>query len=457
MPIALDVSPDYRIMLVALVATMVAATLAGAIPAFRATGASLQSALATTGRTIGNRSDQRITRALVGLQLALSLLLVGGAGLMLRTLVRLSSVDLGFEPENVVVLEVTHEGGRGFFGMEDDTDEANRLAALYSGLENTLSSLPGVRSASLSWLGLFGGNDVGTRVGIVDQDGDNPPSTRVDYVSNRYFETVGMQILRGRGFEVTDSRTGPKVAVVNEAFVRERFRGGDPLGRRLKFVWPPQLAEPFTIVGVVRDSKYNNLREDRTEPMLWTPLVQAPIRISAVTFRVEPGSEATVLRESQRALATVDPDIMVRRQTTLAGQVARTVARERLLLGLAAVYGALAMGLAAIGLYGTLAHAVTRRTREIGVRLALGARSRAVLGQVVGDALRLAVWGVVSGAPLALAAGYALQSFLFGVEPYDLAALGGASIVLTLVAILAAYVPARRASRVNPIEALRYE
>jgi ABC-type antimicrobial peptide transport system permease subunit len=191
--------------------------------------------------------------------------------------------------------------------------------------------------------------------------------------------------------------------------------------------------------------------------MMWTPLGQATFQIKWVELRIERGSQAAVVREAQRALRAADGQLMIRQVTTLSAQVAQTTARERLLLGLASGFGGLALLLAAIGLYGTLAHAVARRTREIGVRLALGAQRGAVLRMVVGDALRLALWGLLAGVPLALAAGYALQGFLFGVEPHDVVALSGACFVLTLVAALAAYVPARKASRVHPIEALRYE
>ena len=456
LPTALAAAPDHRVLLIALAATTLAALLAGALPALRATDVNLLPAIGGAGRTAGDRSGQRIARTLVALQLALSLLLVSGAGLLLRTLVRLGSVDPGFETERVVVFQVTHEGGRGF-GKSDAKEEVDRLATLYAALDGQLSALPGVRSAGLSWLGLFGGNDLWTRVGVVEQPDADPRNARVDYVSGRYFETVGMQILRGRGFSTADGADAPKAAVVNEAFVRERFGGGEALGHRLAYVEQAQIGELFTIVGVVRDSKYNNLREERAEPMVWAPLAQAPIRISTVTLRVEPGAQATVAGEARRALTAADPRFMVRGETTLMAQVARTTARERLLLGLASAFGGLALLLAAIGLYGTLAHSVARRTREIGVRLALGAQRDAVLGKVIGEALRLAGWGLLAGAPLALAAGYALRGFLFGVEPHDFAALSGACATLTLVAALAAYVPARRASRVNPIEALRYE
>jgi predicted permease len=456
LPIALETAPDRRVLLVAFAATMLAALLAGALPALRLTGRSLHAAIAGAGRTTGTRSGQRLAGVLVISQLALSLLLVSGAGLLLRTVVQLASVDPGFDPEQVVLLEVRHEQGRESHGEVDEATEKARLAALYLSLENELRSLPGVRSASLSWLGLFGGSDLWLRL-IDSENPEDRRNARVDYVTPGYFDTVGMRLLLGRGFTPADREGAPRVAVINEALARQRFADGEVLGRRLALAYRGEESRPFTIVGIVADSKYNDLRESEIEPMMWTPLAQATFQIKSVALRVERGAEADVTREARRALMAADDQIMVRNVTTLSAQVAQTTARERLLLGLASGFAALALLLAAIGLYGTLAHAVARRTREIGVRLALGAQRATVLRMVISDALRLAMWGLLIGAPLALAAGFALRSFLFGVEPHDVAALSGACIVLSLVAALAAYVPARKASRVSPIEALRCE
>ncbi|MEX2302035.1 MAG: ABC transporter permease [Bryobacterales bacterium] len=456
LPVALETAPDQRVLFAALAATMLAALLAGALPALRLTGQSLQAAISTAGRTIGSRPGQRLARALVSSQLALSLLLVSGAGLLLRTVVQLASVDAGFDPAQVVLLSVNHEKGRDNHGEVDEAPEKARLAALYASLESELNSLPGVRSASLSWLGLFGGSDLWLRL-IDPENTEDRRDGRVDYVSPGYFDTVGMRVLRGRGFTAADGASAPRVAVVNETLARQRFGQGEALGRRLALDYRGEADRPFTIVGIVGDSKYNDLREAKIEPMMWTPLGQATFHIKSVALRIDRGTQAAVVRETQRVLRAADNELMVRQVTTLSDQVAQSTARERLLLGLASGFGGLALLLAAIGLYGTLTHAVARRTREIGVRLALGAQRGTVLRMVVGDALRLALWGLLAGVPLALAAGYALRGFLFGVEPYDAVALSGACFVLTLVATVAAYVPARKASRVNPIEALRYE
>jgi predicted permease len=401
-------------------------------------------------------SGQRLTRGLVAAQLALSLLLVSAAGLLLRTMVYLAGIDPGFIPDHVVMLEVRDEAPRPSFNSVETSDQKARRAERYRVLEERLSTVPGIRSASVSWLGLFSTNDLWLPMIDPDRPEDRPLG-RIDYVSARYFDTMGMQILRGRGFTAADREGAPRVAVVNETLARARFGSQDPLGRRLALDYRGEEQRPFTIVGLVRDSKYNDLREDKTKPMMWVPLAQAPQAVSSIALRTLPGMEAAVTRAAEDALRATDPDIMVRKATTLSAQVASNTTRERLLLGLSSGFAVLAVLLAAVGLYGTLAYAVSRRTREIGVRLAFGAQRGAVLWMVLGEALRLAAIALVIGVPVAIAAGYSLRAFLFGVTPLDPAALAGASVVLLLAALLAAYVPARRASAVDPIVALRWE
>jgi ABC-type antimicrobial peptide transport system permease subunit len=207
----------------------------------------------------------------------------------------------------------------------------------------------------------------------------------------------------------------------------------------------------------VRDSKYNDVREVKTEPMIWVPISQAPYRISSVALRVEGGAEGAAARHAAGVLRAIDRNLMVRRVTTLPAEIGRNTARERLLLGLSSGFGVLAVLLAGVGLYGTLSYAVGRRTREIGVRLAFGAQRRAILGMVLGDAMKLVVAAFVVGFPLALAGGYSLRAFLFGVGPLDPVAIAGSCLVLALIALLAAYVPAKRAAAGDPMVALRWE
>jgi predicted permease len=452
--IALDARVDWRVIGVAIGATTVAALFAGILPGVRLSRASLQTGMTSSGRT-ATRRTQWLTRGLVTAQLALSLLLVTAASLLLRTVVHIAGIDPGFRPDHVVVLSVTDETPGSSFGNVDSPAMKAQRAALYQSVDERLNTLPGVRSASVSWLGLFSNNDLWLPLIDADQQTDRAMG-RVDYVSCRYFETTGMEILRGRSFNDRDREGTERVAIVNESLARARF-GGDALGRRLSLDYSGEQDRPFTIVGIVRDSKYNNLREKKTEAMMWAPITQAPFRMSAVSLRTEPGAEGTVARQAQEVLRTIDPQLMVRQTTTLAAEVNRKTSRERLLLGLSSGFGLLALLLAGVGLYGTLAQAVSRRTREIGVRMALGAQPGSVSRMFLIDALKLAGFGLAVGFPIARLFSSSLTAFLFEVTPMDPAAFVGAATVLTLSALAAAFLPARRAASVDPIVALRAE
>jgi len=453
--IVIDAHPDARVLGVALALTATAALVAGVLPALRLSGTALQSGLASGSRTT-IASGHRLGRALVTAQLAMSLLLVSAAGLLLRTIVHMAGIDPGFTPAHVVMLNVRDEAPKASFGGVDDAARKAQRAERYRVLDERLNAVPGVRAASVSWLGLFSTQDLW--LPLIDPDRpDNRPLARIDYVSARYFDTMGMQILRGRDFADGDREGAPRVAVINETLARARFGAGDPLGRRLTLDFQGEQQRPFTVVGVVRDSKYNDLKDSRLNPMIWVPIAQAPIPISSISLRTVPGVETSVARRAEEVLRATDPNIMVRSTTTLSAQIAGKTSRERLLLGLSGGFAALAILLAAVGLYGTLAYMVNRRTREIGVRLAFGARRDTILRMVVGDALRLTAVALVVGVPLSLAVGYSLRAFLFGVTPTDPAALAGACLVLTIATLLAAYIPARRAAAVDPIVALRCE
>jgi predicted permease len=451
----IDAAPDARVLGFALTLTVAAALVAGVMPALRLSRTTLQSGLGSGNRTT-MASGRRLQRVLVTAQLAMSLLLASAAGLLLRTVVHLAGVDPGFAPAHVVMLDVRDEAPRPSFGGVDDAARKARRAERYRVLDERLNAVPGVQAASLSWLGLFSMQDLW--LALIDPERpDDRPNARVDYVSARYFDTMGMPILRGRGLRDSDVEGTLRVAVINETLARVRFGAADPLGRRIALDYQGEQQRPFTVVGVVRDSKYNDLRSSRPNPMIWVPIAQAPSPLSSISLRTVPGAEASVARSAEEVLRATDPDIMVRRTTTLSAQVAGKTSRERLLLAFSSGFAVLALLLAAVGLYGTLAYTVNRRTREIGLRLAFGARPGTILRMVVGDALRLAAVALVVGVPLSLAIGYALRAFLFGVTPTDPTALAGACLVLTIVTLLASYLPARRAAAVDPVVALRCE
>ena len=450
-----DARPDARVLGLALALTVTAALVAGVLPALRLSRTTLQSGLASSSRTT-TASGRWLQRLLVTAQLAMSLLLVSASGLLLRTIVHLAGIDPGFAPAHVVMLNVRDEAPQASFGGVDDAARKAQRAARYHLLDERLNAMTGVEAASVSWLGLFSMQDLW--LPLIDPDrADDRPNARVDFVSERYFETMGMQIRRGRGFRESDREGTPRVAVINQTLAQIRFRGTDPLGRRIALDFRGEEQRPFIVVGVVRDSKYNDLRDSRPNPMIWVPIAQAPFPMSSISLRTVPGAEAAVARGAEEVLRATDRDIMVRSTTTLSAEIAGKTSRERLLLGLSSGFAALAILLAAVGVYGTLAYAVNRRTREIGVRLAFGARRGTILRMVVGDALRLTAGAFVFGVPLSLVIGQSLRAFLFGVAPTDATALAGACVVLTIATLLAAYVPARRAAAVDPIVALRCE
>jgi predicted permease len=452
--LTLDTHADQRVIAAAIAATGLAALLAGILPAFRLSRVPLYADMTANGRAIGGRG-QRLMRVLVAAQLTMSLLLTMAAILLLQTVVHLTRIDPGFQPDHVAMLEIRDETPAFTPGAEETAEQRAQRAAIYDTLEERLNGIRGVRAASMSWLGLFSANDRSLNVSDADQP-NNRGEARIDYVSPRYFETVGMQIVRGRGISDRDREGSERVAVVNEAMARARFNG-EAVGHRLTLDYVGERDRPFTVVGVVRDAKYNSLRETKSAPMIWAALAQAPYRISSVTLRTEPGAEAAALREAEAVLKATNVNFMVRRTMMLAAEIEQTTARERLLVRISSGFAAVAVLLAAIGLYGTVTYAVRRRTREIGVRMAFGASPMAVLRLVLRDALTLAVVAIVVGAPLAIGLGFVLRPLLFGVTPIDPVAIIAGSALLTGVAVVAAYLPARRAATVDPVIALRWE
>ncbi|HKH71704.1 MAG TPA: ABC transporter permease [Vicinamibacterales bacterium] len=455
---ALDVSIDVRVLAIACAATMATALIVGVIPAVRLSVSRSSSSLTLGDRSHDPAGSQRLMRTLIVAQFALSLLLVTGAGLLLQTSVRLSGIRLGFDAGHVVLLEVADEtpgGSQNFNALETSETKVQRAAA-YRVIEERLNAVPGVQSASLSWVGLFSSNDLWTTL-IDPRRPSERREARMNFVSPRYFETVGMHVITGRTFTDADTFETPRVAVINQALARQRFGDRDPIGAQLTPDFPGDDDRPRLIVGVLEDARYNSLRETSTGPMIWMPLQQAVYRITSVDLRVAPGTEATVSQLAATVLRSVNPYLMVRRRTTLADQVHGTAARERLLFTVSTAFGGFALVLAAIGLHGTLTYKVARRTREIGVRLALGAQRSSLVGMLFRDALAVAAASLVIGVPLSMAAGWSLRTFLFGVAPRDPLTLIASCGVLALTVLVASCVPAIRASRVDPVLALKAE
>ena len=394
------------------------------------------------------RFRPRMSRTLVAVQVALSLVLLVGAGLLLRSMHNLHTIDLGFRPEHVLIFDLAHN--------PRDRDPA-AMARIAQQAHDRVKQLAGVQSASLSGLMIFSTSDISSFVNIqgYTPGRDELVAVRFNSVSPDYFKTVGMAMLQGRGIEEQDTASSPGVAVINESMARRYFAHSSALGRTIELTPPRLKGKPFQIVGVVRDAKYNDLRAE-TKPMFYVPLTQLTRSLRSLEIRtMQPAS--ALIGPVRRALLDVSRDIMIRRVFTLTDQVDRTLASERLITTLSTFFGALALLLASVGLYGILSYAVAQRTAEIGVRIALGASARHVLGMVLRESIKVVLAGTAAGLVLALASTRLVSVFLYGLSPTDLTTILSASAILLAVSLIAGYLPARRATKVDPMMALRYE
>jgi predicted permease len=438
---------------------VVAGVLFSAAPAWAMARANPGAGLGGAGRSVEQRSFLP-RRSLVVAQVALSLVLLAGAGLLTESLRRLEQQPLGFRTDGRVVARI---------GTAAPADDLNRLAAYYDRMLSRLRQMPGVLDATYSRYSPMEGNNWQSGISILGRPASpQPESSSWNRIGPRYFETLGTRVVRGRTIDERDTANAPRVAVVNEALVRRFFPDSDPLGRRLG-IGGPEHAGDFEIVGVTEDVKYIAAQRP-TRPMIFLPALQVAayenatakstqlrsLLMGAVELRVAPGT-ANIEPMLRQALAEVDPDLTVIRVLPMAAQVSLNFRLNRLMSRLTAAYGLLALLVAAIGLYGVTSYAVARRTREIGVRMALGADRSRVLADVLRGALAQTGVGLLIGLPAALLATGALASLLFGVTSRDPMVFAQAALVLVLATALAAVLPARRAASIDPARALRMD
>jgi predicted permease len=440
---------DGRVLGFTVAISVLCGILFGSAPALRATSASLLAGLkqtATTARVFGHRLT--LQKMLTGGQVAVCLLLLVSAGLLVRTLQKLHSVDLGFERQHLLLFTVRP-------GMNGYKDAA--LAGYYQDLRERLAGVPTVRSVSFSSRAPIGAGQgrSGATIG-----GPTGSSARAELhrhqIGPAYFETLGIPILAGRGINAADTDAAPQVAVINQKLARRYFGNDSPLGHRVNFGTETRPNE-FAIVGVVKDAKYNRLR-DEEPPTIYLPYRQFLGVTNSMTFEVRADGDLTPLVAAiSREVLALDRSVPLVDLKTQDEAVGQTLALERTLATLTTAFGVLALALACVGLYGTMAYSVARRTSEIGVRMALGAESGAILRMVLRETLTMVLTGLGVGVPLALAATQTLRAQLFGLSAHDPATLALAALVVGAVTVAAGYVPARRAARIDPIGALRCE
>src|SRR5262245_24628465 len=442
-PLRLNISPDAPVLLFTAAVMLLTGIGFGLAPAWRAGKVDLSSAMKDQARGTGQRVRQYLGRALVIFQVALSLLLLISAGLLIRSLHNLRQIDIGFRPQNVVLFDLAHN---------PRSREPAELALVAHDVYERVRQIPGVRSACLSntlLLSPYGRNGTLMIRDYTPEPGELM-SSRYTYVSPDYIETVGMKLVDGRGIEQGDSMNAPPVALVNETLARRYFPNGKAVGRMIE-----DSGKQIEIVGVVRDAKYMTLRGE-VPYMIYRPLWQSPGTLHSLEVRTtEPLS--AIAGPVRKELLEVTKDLMIRRVTPLSARVDQALASERLLSTLCTFFGVLALLLASVGLYGVLSYAVVQRTQEIGIRMALGATGRNVLWMVLRQSLTVLIAGIVLGLSLAIACTRLISGFLYGLRPTDPMAIALATLLLVVVALLACYLPARRATQVDPLAALRHE
>lgn len=450
-PALLDMAIDWRVLGFTIIAALVTAALFGLLPAWRATRVDPQTIMKSGGRGMTGHHRQRLSRPLVAAQLALSLALVTGAGLLLVTFRNLDAVNPGFRREGVYIVQTD------FAHAASDTA---RLPAMERDVLDRLGALPGVRSASQSAFTPMSGagwNEYILTAGYVVHDARDSLAY-FNAVSENFFSTMGTALLSGRTFRAGDNESPVTPAIVTRTMARRFFGVDNPLGRTFRTPVADSTSPPYEIIGVVGDSKYNKL-DEQTSPIVYLPLGARSSIQGWTQWNYELRSDlpiSSILPAARDAIAAVSPSIELD-ATTISAQIESTLARPRLLATLSSFFGALALVLAVIGLYGTLAYDVARRRNEIGIRMALGAAWRDVVRLVLGDAGRIIIAGIVVGAVLSLAGSHLVSSLLFGVAPQDLRTLVGAVLVLLCTALIATMLPAWRAARTHPAEALRDE
>jgi predicted permease len=445
---SIDVPFDWTVFGYTAAATILTGILFGLAPAWLAARTEVGSSLKESAQTATRRRRGLSGKALVGFQIALSTLLVLGAGLFLRTLFALDAINVGFRPDHLLLFEV-NLSGKHYPGAKS--------VQLHQRMEQAVAAVPGVDAVATMSGPLLAGtmsNDFFLPEGEVN-DPSKWQSADENEVGNNFFQAMGIPIVAGRGFGSQDTSNSTLVAVINRSLARERFAGVNPVGKHFRF-GNVEKGDWIQIVGICGDTRYDKLRE-KPPVQFFLPYVQRPeadLMTYAVRTPLDPGSLAPTLR---RVVRGIDPDLPMIDIRTQEQQIDANMQIERAFAALTSGFGVLALVLASVGIYGIMAYTVANRRNEIGIRMALGAQPRQVRGMILRESTWLALVGIIAGVGAALALTRLVKSMFYGIQPYDPTTMVCGVVALLLVALAASWIPARRAARVQPMEALRHE
>lgn len=453
-PVPLSLTPDLNVLGFTLGIAVATALLFGILPAFRATDVEFTPALKDGRGASSATARGTLARSLIVGQVALSVVLLVVAGLFVRSLIHLSDVDLGFDKHNVIDFSLDSSTAN----LPQGTADEIRSVQLQEQIEDRVRNIPGVQADSFSFFTFNQGGwtDLVLFQGIPRTQA-NGRDVFFNITGNGFFSTMGIQLVEGRLFNAQDTQSSNKVAIINETMARRFFPNGSAIGHRFGIGEIPDHPGEKEVIGVVKDAKYNRL-DERPQMAAYFPCTQNPGFFGNFVVRYAPGAnQQEIISRARRAIAQVNSNVLVNNITTLEQQVDHSIATKSLIARLSTFFGVVAVFLACIGIYGLLSYSVARRTSEFGIRLALGARSHMLVWMILRESLLLLALGLVIGVPIALSSTRIVKSQLYELSPLDPTAIFIAIAVVSLMTLAAAWLPARRATKINPVQALRAE